>query len=176
MGTVREPDPAMLFVGVLHHISVDRDRIFSILEREFGAPALISSIFEFTETAYYFDEMGSRLFRFWAGFRKLLDPGRFAEVKLRTNELESRFSVNGRRRVNLDPGYLTLGKVVLASTKDNQHRVYLEKGIFAEVTLRYRKDSFEPWEWTYRDYRRQEAGRFFHDLRMEYRELLRNQH
>ena len=165
------PARALLFAGLLLHISVDRDRIYSILEGEFGRIAMTSSSFLFTETDYYTSEMGSDLTRVWLGFRKLIEQDDIVDLKLRTNRLEEGLAVDGKRRVNLDPGYLTPGKVVLASTKDNQHRVYLGRGIYGEVTLRYRGGSYRPWEWTYRDYRREEAVRFFNDLRGHYRSI-----
>jgi hypothetical protein len=171
MATPATPARALLFAGLLLHISVDRDRIYSILVGEFGRIAMTSSSFLFTETDYYTSEMGSDLTRVWLGFRKLIEQDDLVDLKLRTNRLEEGFAVDGKRRVNLDPGYLTPGKVVLASTKDNQHRLYLGRGIYAEVTLRYQGGSYRPWEWTYRDYRREEAVRFFNDLRGQYRSI-----
>jgi hypothetical protein len=93
---------------------------------------------------------------------------RIAEIKYRTNRIESEvFSSGGRRRVNIDPGYLTNAKVVLATTKDYGHRIYLADGIYVEVTLRYnaKEKTFLPWQWTFRDYQREESLRFFRALR-----------
>jgi hypothetical protein len=73
-------------------------------------------------------------------------------VKCLTNALEQQWTSDGRRQVNIDPGYIALGKFVLATTKDQSHRIDVGQGIFAEVTLRYRHGTFEPWEWTYPDY------------------------
>jgi hypothetical protein len=93
-----------------------------------------------------------------------------ATVKHMTNRLEVRWSTpQGQRRVNIDPGYLDLAKVVLASTKDHSHRLYIGEGIFAEVTLRYRQRAFQVWEWTYPDYRTPVTLTFFHHLRALYK-------
>jgi hypothetical protein len=117
--------------------------------------------------------MGSTLTRVWLGFRRLVLREEIVNLKLKTNQIEDTFKVSGRRVANLDPGYLTIGKVVLASTKDHQHRLYLGKGIYGEVTLRYSRGSYIPWEWTYPDYRRREASQFFMSLKKKYRKIVR---
>ncbi|MDH5186329.1 MAG: DUF4416 family protein, partial [candidate division WOR-3 bacterium] len=91
---------------------------------------------------------------------------RLTEMKLWTMEIENEFlDTNRRRRINLDPGILTLAKLVLATTKNYYHRIYLGKGIFAEVTLIYRNKQFEPLAWTYPDYRTDTAIDFFQQVR-----------
>ena len=86
------------------------------------------------------------------------------DIKLSTNRLEQSLSVNGKRTVNIDPGYLTPARVVLASTKDFGHRLYLGRGIYGEVTLMYQKKEFRPLPWTYPDYRSEPYHRFFEEL------------
>jgi uncharacterized protein DUF4416 len=83
------------------------------------------------------------------------------------------FAGRGRqRRINLDPGYIDLAKLVLATTKDQQHRLYLGQGIYAEVTLRFTGGRFVPWDWTYPDYRTAEYLAFFDAVRQRYRQQL----
>ena len=94
-------------------------------------------------------------------------------MKLFTNNLEQEFTSQGKRQINLDPGYIDLSKLVLATTKNHQHRLYLGQGIFAEVTLRFVRKSFRPWEWTYPDYRTDHYIRFFNQVRQTYLEQLR---
>jgi hypothetical protein len=171
MGRTELPPKAMLFAGLLIGSNADRSEIFRHLTSDFGDIVLQSDSFTFTETDYYRDEMGAQLTRTWVAFDRLIDQGDIASWKTLSNEIEAKhISQNGRRQVNIDPGYLTLGKVVLATTKNNQHRVYLGSGIFAEVTLRYSRGSYLPWEWTYRDYKRHEAVQFFIRLRSLYRQ------
>jgi len=109
-------------------------------------------------------------------FETLLAPEALASVKRQTNTLERAFaSWDGqgwRRRVNLDPGYVDLAKLVLATTKDRQHRLYLGQGMYAEVTLRFTGGHFVPWEWTYPDYRTPEYLSFFDTVRQRYRQQL----
>jgi hypothetical protein len=147
-------------------------RVEEVLEREFGRIILRSETFPFSESDYYNDEMGSPIWRVYFAFDRAIPMDGIAEIKRVSNRLEEEeFSRDGRRGVNIDPGYLTSGKVVLATTKDYGHRVYLRDGIYAEVTLRYSagEKGFVPWEWTYRDYRREPALRFFNELRALYR-------
>ncbi len=175
MGTVKPPQKAILFTGILYCKTAEPEYIYKLLEKEFGAIILTSRLFTFIETEYYKEEMGKNLTRVFAAFDNLIEKDCIVDIKLKTNQIEDNlFSVNGKRSVNIDPGYLTSAKVVLATTKNFQHRLYLKKGIFAEVTLRYRKDSYSPWEWTFRDYKREESIDFFNKLRVIYRMEIKN--
>lgn len=166
MGQITIPPRALLFIGILHSPIVEYANLKSNLEECFGSIILTSESFFFHETDYYQAEMGEDLSRIWLGFDCLVEPDQLVDIKHECNSMErEHYSLSGNRKANLDPGYLTLGKVVLASTKNNQHRLYLGKGIYGEVTLRYRKKYFEPWEWTFADYRRKEAVQFFIQLR-----------
>lgn len=173
MSKIELPLKALLFAGLLYNKRVNRDTLFDVLKREFGSIILQSEPFQFSETEYYREEMGGELWRVWVGFDSLIDQERIVEVKLRSNELEQElFSTDGRRDANIDTGFITHGKVVLATTKNHQHRIYMRNGIYGEVTLRYRSKTFTPWEWTYPDYRRIEAIRFFNELRTYYKKKL----
>jgi len=96
--------------------------------------------------------MGKDLKRKFISFQKLIPPPRISEIKLFTNGIEKRFAKVNKRRINIDPGYLNSAKLVLATTKDFSHRIYLRKGIFAELTLFYEDKKFHPLKWTYPDY------------------------
>jgi hypothetical protein len=134
-----------------------------------------SPVLEFDRfTDYYAREMGGRLYRAWWSLHQILPPERLADLKLAANELEQRDrGEDGSRGVNIDPGYLNESRLVLASCKDFSHRICLGRGVFAEVTLIYRADSFQPLEWTYGDYRSPEALRFFNSLKTGYRRQLK---
>ena len=174
MGRISVPQKAMLFAGLLYHPAQNRDRVIELMGEQFGGILLTSIPFTFTETDYYSREMGEDLQREFVAFETLIDMDRIVDIKLSTNRMEELyFTRNGNRSVNIDPGYLTSAKVVLATTKDFQHRVYLGRGMYAEVTLRYRKDSFRPWEWTFKDYRREDTIQFFNRMRHLYRSGLK---
>ena len=139
------------------------------LEDSFGPVDFRSPLLPFTHTDYYSREMGEGLLRKFISFAQLIDPGDLAQVKRFTNRLEEELAEGGARRINLDPGYISPGKLVLATTKDREHRIYLGDGIYAEVTLRWRRQKgFEPWEWTYPDYRTAEYGRLLGEIRELY--------
>jgi hypothetical protein len=172
LGRLRIPSEAALFAGILRAGDIRPSRVEDTLEREFGRIILRSETFSFTESDYYNEEMGSPIWRSYLAFDRTIPMDGIAEIKRVSNRIEEEeFSRNGKRSVNIDPGYLTSGKVVLATTKDYGHRVYLRDGIYAEVTLRYSagEKSFVPWEWTYKDYRREPTLRFFNELRALYR-------
>ena len=166
MGHIEIPTRALLFTGILYAPEIDFLKLKNELETCFGSVLLMSEPVPFRETDYYEREMGKDLTRVWLGFDCFLEPERLVEIKYECNSMESsKYSSSNKRKVNLDPGYITLGKVVLASTKNNQHRLYLGRGIFGEVTLRYRKKRYEPWEWTFADYKTETAVTFFIQLR-----------
>jgi hypothetical protein len=174
MGQVQIAQKAILFAGLLYNDTVALQNVCERLQNSYGKISLYSRSFRFTETDYYAEEMGRDLTRIWVGFDTLIYRERIVGIKHQCNELEESFTRQRKRNVNIDPGYLTLGKVVLATTKDNQHRLYLDDGIYGEVTLRYRNRSYDPWEWTFKDYRRDEAVQFFIQLRSLYRGQLRD--
>jgi hypothetical protein len=134
-----------------------------------GDIALASDAFDFTETDYYTATMGSELKKQFLAFGQLIDPAALAEIKRATNEWEVEYAALDRhsepRPLNLDPGYVTPAKLVLASTKDHAHRIYVRDGIYAEVTLAYRQRRWQPLEWTYPDYRREDYQHFFTSCR-----------
>jgi hypothetical protein len=134
-----------------------------------GPTALESPAFDFSETAYYEPTMGPGLRKVFWTFSRPWDPAELADVKLLTNRWEEEYAAEAGhsepRPLNLDPGYLTLGKLVLASTKDFAHRIYLRSGIFAEVTLFYRHHRWQHHEYTFADYRRPDYQQFFSECR-----------
>jgi hypothetical protein len=173
----REPDPALLVVAAFSRhggaLAWARER----LQEVFGPIELAGKPFPFDQTRYYEPAMGPGLIKQLLAFRGLVAPDSLADLKRQTGALERRLAGAGDypepRPLNLDPGLLTPGKVVLATTKDQAHRVYLRGGVFAEATLRYHAGAFEPWPWTYADYRLPCVHDFLLRARGYYRERLR---
>ncbi len=177
MGQVHLPRPVLLLVAVFsrHREAIAQAR--ALLEGRFGPVALQSEQFPFDQTDYYTASMGSGLKKQFFAFRELIDPGTLPQIKLQTNRWEEELGAAGRyeepRAVNIDPGYLDLSKLVLASTKDHAHRIYLGQGIFAEVTLHYtRKRGWQCWPWTYPDYAQPGYHAFFEQCRRWYKQQL----
>jgi hypothetical protein len=177
MASPRATVPALLVVAAFTRHAEALAWARARLEESFGPVGLAGPLLVFDQTGYYQPTMGADLRKQLLAFRELIDPGRLAEIKLRTNALEQELAQGGAyaeaRPVNLDPGYLVQGKFLLATTKDQAHRVYLRDGIFAEVTLHYRAGAFEPWPWTYADYRQAEVRAFLAEAREYYRGRLR---
>lgn len=173
MGNILKPLPTKLILGMLAAREEDFLRAEDLFCREYGPVDFSSSAIPFVWTEYYRGEMGGNLLRKFVSFEQLIDPSLLSGIKHFSNSLERRLAgEDGRRAVNLDPGYLTEGKIVLASTKNHQHRVYLSEGIFAEVTLRFVRGRYQPWEWTYPDYRSEEYAAIFREIRNLYRQQL----
>lgn len=126
----------------------------------------------FDNTRYYEKEFGPGLIRKLISFKNLIFPNEIVDVKLKAYELEEKYSESGRRKVNIDPGYVALSRVVLTTGKDYTHRIYLEKGVYADLTLIYKKDrGFIPLTWTYPDY----ASKDFCDFFIMVRQVLKDQ-
>ncbi len=145
--------------------------------RYLGPVAMESEAFHFNQTSYYSEEMGAHLFKKLIAFEELVDPSKLADIKNMTNEIELMAPCTGmseqKRPLNLDPGLLNLGKFMLATTKDQAHRIYLKDGIFAEVTLHFQDKEFVDWPWTYADYRISEVKEFLKKARSHYRDKLK---
>lgn len=170
MGVVAEVPPAALVAGILYADAAALDEALGGLDRLFGPVEMESADFAFDMTDYYTVEMGGGLVKRFVCFARPVAIDRLPDIKLETNALETATARPGgdrppARRVNIDPGYVTLAKLVLATTKDYSHRVYLGKGIFAEATLRFIGGTFVPFENTYPDYRTKPALEFFNRVR-----------
>jgi hypothetical protein len=165
MGKPRVPDPALLFVGVLYREEESLSRSKEKLYGSFGESVLESPPMPWDFSRHYLSELGSPLLRSFVFFRDTISPETLCDIKLVTNALEADLSTEGKRSVNLDPGYLTPYNVVLASTKNYAHRIYIGKGIYAEVTLLYRDGKYRPHVFTYRDYASDEYAELFARVR-----------
>ncbi len=168
MGEVTRPQPVKLFAGLLTARPSALGEVRGRLEERLGPVDTESGWLDFDYTDYYEPEMGAGLKRVLWGFARLDGPEALVDLKLYTNAVESTVSVGGKRTVNIDPGYLAPSRVVLASTKDFAHRLYLGGGIYGEVTLMYRSGGFQPLPWTYPDYRSEGYQEFFRGLRRVY--------
>jgi hypothetical protein len=168
MGSIRRPQPVKLMCSILAGEPALIEAAQQALAERWGALDFVSDLLPFEHTDYYAAEMGPALCRKIVAFERLIDPGDLPDIKIATNELERLWTVSNRRKVNLDPGYLSLAKLVLATTKDHSHRIYLRDGIYGEVTLRFRQGRFQPWEWTYPDYASPTFCAMFDALRARY--------
>ena len=166
MGEVRKHRRVKLFVGILYEKEEVLSRAIDAMVLRFGDIDYKSKEFPFDFTDYYKD-IGKQLRRLFVSFRRLIYPSMLSPVKHFTNRVEG-FSSGGKRWINLDPGYIDGAKVVLASTKDYSHRIYLSNGIYGEVTLRYMRGEYIPFDYTYPDYRRTETHDFFKLIRRSY--------
>jgi hypothetical protein len=169
MGEIAKPAPVLLLLAAFSRHADALDWARRQAEAVLGPIALASDQFAFVETEYYAATMGTGIKKcFWA-FERLVEPAELVAYKLATNEWEAEYARLGRteeaRPLNLDPGYLTPAKLVLASTKDHAHRIYLSRGIYAEVTLFYKDRRWHHRDWTFPDYRRADYQQFFCECR-----------
>jgi len=160
-----EVKPVKLICAAMFSPAADIDSAITDLERLFGKINHKSPIYEFNFTDYYNDEMGAGLKKQYLSFDKLIMPDQLADIKNSTNRIEADYSKNGNRTVNLDPGYLEESKLVLASTKNYSHRIYLKDSIWAELTLSYANGKFVTHPWTYPDYQTDLAYDFLSNIR-----------
>lgn len=183
MGTAAAYPPAQLVIPALlaaeasdGHERYERLRaeVHRALEEEFGAVDVWGGAFPFIYTDYYRSEMGAPLTRVFFVAEESISPDSLADCKEATNRIEARFIHGGGRRVNLDPGLMLPGRFLLASTKDAAHRVPLRDGIYAELTLLFRKGDFRPLDWTYPDYRSEEYRAVLRKIRAAYVTRLRD--
>lgn len=165
----------MLFNSILYTGLSPLDQTLSSLKKKYGETIYESEPLSFTYTSYYEQEMGSPLFRMIIAFSRLAPRDSLPDIKLHTNSIEDSLSHQDRRTVNIDPGLLSNENVCLATTKPYSHRIYLRKGIWAEVTLMYREKSYRKLEWTYPDYGSEELIHIFNKIRTLYRERLQCQ-
>jgi len=169
MGRIKIPVPGRLIVSIIYASIGAMDDAAREIEKKYGRVEFETDDIEFLHTKYYREEMGDNLKRKFFAFEKMVDRDKLAEIKIWTNKLEEKYGEKVGdfvfRKVNIDPGILTLANLTLASTKDYAHRIYLGGGIFAETTLIYEKKKFKSLPWTYPDYTEPEAVDFFKRVR-----------
>jgi len=152
MSLPHEPEPVKLIASLFSPEKALLERVIDELSGIFGTADWISPECFFDRTRYYEKEMGWPLHRRFISFERLIRPEQLVSIKLRCNEVEKRYLHEGKRRINVDPGYISPERLVLATGKNYVHRIYLSKGIYADLTLVFRKGCFEPLAWTYKDY------------------------
>jgi len=164
--------PVKLVCGLLFNKAVELDAVDFRLSSLLGPVDLRSEIFDFKFTRYYNDEMGDNLAKRFYSFQNLVMPDDLPDIKTSTIEIEAEYACDGRRRINIDPGYLEESKLVLASTKNFSHRIYLRDNIWAEVTMRFSHGEFVRHEWTYPDWSQPLGMDFLKQARDIYRSQL----
>lgn len=176
MSEPRQPQPAKLIASIITGEPGLVDKICRRLTAQYGPDDYVSPRLSFAYTDYYADELGTDLFRHFITFRELIAPERLPAIKLFTNGLEAELSrPEGGRRANIDPGYLTLHHLILATCKNFAHRPYLRDGVFADLTLLYRGGTFTALAWSFPDYRSPELIGLLNGVRDRYHQQLKTQ-
>jgi len=173
MGNIRTPESVTPIASVLTSDEGLFEPVRTALSNRLGPCIYESSVLSFDHTKYYTNEMGQDLKRCIFAFEKLVEPSKLSALKYWSNSLEQDWAVDSKRRVNIDVGYISLGKLVLATTKNHSHRIYLDNGIYGEVTLHFVRGHFEPWPWTYPDYASFKYRKICDEIRELHRQKLR---
>ncbi len=164
-----EPGPVKLFVGVLFSDETLLKQALEMLCEKYGKIDFISDPFPFDDTDYYQSEMGSSIMRKFISFEQLVHPKELARIKIETNEIEDSLAVKHNRKVNLDPGIMDYDKVVLASAKYNGRKIYLDYGIWADLTFHFEKNRFIPYPWSFPDFKKGLYNDVFLKIRQKYK-------
>lgn len=164
----RDKNRVKIFTGILTNDESIENLVRKDLERIFGPIDSILSGTEFKHTKYYEEELGEGLRRSFFAFKKLAAVKDAYRAKITSGKVEDKYRHKGKRRANIDPGYITPAKLVLFSTKDYSHRIFIARRIYAEVTLKYENHSYCPFPWTYPDFKSKEYIEYFNDIRKIY--------
>jgi hypothetical protein len=175
-----EPGPVKLIVGILYSDGALLEKALCLSNAKYGPVDYRSPAYPFSETDYYVPEMGSPIYRVFVSHERLIHPKDLSRIKIETNEMEDvlagqppgGFRPPGglRRKVNLDPGYMDYDKFVLASAKYNGQKIYLDLGIWADLTLHYEKGKFDPYPWSFPDFKSRMYDAAFMEMRRLYKE------
>ena len=170
MGAVYDFEEEKMIIGVIYHDEQVLREAMEILTREFGETDGMCEEFSFSGefSDYYDEELGGEGLRRIYSFKRTVDPSQQAKIKQRTNEIEMQFSVEGKRRINLDPGFINHGRLMLATTKNAGFRIPLADGIYTEMTLFYARGQWHKLPWTYRDYQSERVQSFITEVRHKY--------
>lgn len=177
MWDLHQPKPVKLIIGILAADETSLAAAVKAISKSFGVIDLASDVWPFTQTDYYKDELGPNALRQFVSLEKLIDPGKLAKIKHTTNKIERKLAHSLKlplpRPVNLDPGVIEPSKLILATTKNYSHRIYIGNKMFAEVTLIYEKGAWRHFDYTYPDYRQPGYQNFFTKVRTRLTEQLK---
>jgi hypothetical protein len=173
MGRIGIPKPVKLIMSVIATDGQLFPEVSEVLAASYEGVDFESDILPFDCTQYYTPEMGEGLLRRFYTFRPLIPRELLVRIKRETNEIEAQFAAAGRRRVNMDPGYISAEHLILATTKGYTHRPYLGEGIYADLTLIYRDGEFRTLEWTYPDYASFQIREILQGIRKRYLQELK---
>jgi hypothetical protein len=170
MGAVYEFDKEKLIMGIIYHDVEVFERAMAILTEKFGEVEDMCEEFSFSKefSSYYDTELGGEGMRRIYSFKRLVDPSEQADIKTFTNELELSLSPEGMRLINLDPGFINHGRLMLATTKSAGFRIPLKRGIYTELTLFWARGAWHKLPWTYRDYQSEKVQKFITGVRKKY--------
>ncbi|MFT5301444.1 MAG: hypothetical protein ACI87E_003127 [Mariniblastus sp.] len=177
VGEISTHKPVFLIAGITSRHESALAWTLEQTTKCWGKLALQSPVFDFTETDFYTKSMGSDLKKQFLVYDQTIVPSDLAPTKIQSNDWEQQYADQfdhpEQRPLNIDPGYISEAKLVLATTKDRDHRIYLLDGIYAEVTLHFRSKQWTSSRWTYPDYQREDFQAFFSDCRNMLRERIR---
>lgn len=170
MWEIQDVQPVKLIVGILACDASVLEGVRGRLTEAYGATDFVSEVYPFDKTEYYVSEAGAEMVRQFMAFENLIHPGRLADIKHATNEMEKELAetleTSYPRPVNLDPGYVEPSKLVLASTKNFAHRIYIGEQMYAEVTLTYNHGVWESFPFTFPDFKSGRYDAFFSEVRL----------
>ena len=172
MGTVYEFEKEKLIIGVIYHDPKVFEDAMKAVKNEFGEIDFSCEEFSFSGefSSYYDEELGGEGLRRIYSFKTLVEPSKQAQIKKFTNALEARFSKDGKRLINLDPGFINHGRLMLATTKKAGFRIPLADGIYTELTLFWARGEWHKFPWSYRDYQSEKVQKFLTETRKRYLE------
>lgn len=172
MWEIKKPRPVKLIIAVMAGNDKCLGSALDAIVTEFGTTDLVSDVWTFDQTDYYKNQTGPHILKQFASIDKLIDPGELAQIKHKTNQIEQTQAkllhsagVTWPRPVNLDPGIIEPSKLILASTKNYSHRIYIGQGMYAEVTLTFHKGKWLPFPYTYPDYKQSGYQEFLSKVR-----------
>ena len=179
MWQTKDPSPTKLIAGLLGADTQCLEAACDSLEKQFGEIDIQSDVWNFEYTEYYRNEIGPVILRQFVSFERLVNPGDLAQIKQDTNTLEEglaiRLDKGYPRPINIDPGLIEPAKLVLATTKNYAHRIYIGRQMWAEVTLIYDKAAWRVMPYTYPDYRDAKYHAFFDKVRHKLLEQLKSE-
>lgn len=178
MGQITQPNTVLPLIAVFSIYPEAIEWAKNRIAYRWGELGPYSIPFEFDNTNYYDSTMGAGLKKQFFTVATPQDPSLLIDWKIQSNAWEEKYAqIAGKpevRPLNIDPGYIDLGKLVLASSKDFAHRIYLGRGIYAEITLNFRDGVWESHHWTFPDYQRADYHEFFTRARSYLHQLRRD--
>ena len=150
----------LLFMAIMYSSEDVFTKTKNDLISKYGEVKAEGSSYAFSFTDYYEKEMGSNLKKKFLIFNKEISKQDLIDIKLFITEIEEKYSINNKRTINIDPGYLSSKEFVLATFKQRSFKEKIHDKVWLHKVLEFDGNNIKHFFHTFADYKDKNNQKF----------------